>query len=251
MGIGAVAAGIGAVGSVVKAGASLFGGSSGASAANTAAGQESAALQQGINFQQGVYNTGQTNLQPFIGGGQSALAQLLGFYGLPGGNASGATQAFGQFQQTPSYQFPLQQAQLATNRQLASSGLIGSGAALRDSSQLNAGYASQGLQSYLSGLSGIAGSGQSAAGTLLQGGNQAAQTLGGLYTNQGGAQASGTIGANNATQQGIGNALGPVLGGLNDLGKSSFGSGSSSGGAVNAAPAFDPNLYGSPDSVPS
>lgn len=230
MGAAAAVAGIGAIGSI---GSGILG----MGAANKAASQESAAIQHGIDFQQNVYSTGAANLQPFIGGGQSALAQLLGFYGLPGGNASGATQGFGQFQQTPFYTFPQQQGQLAINRQLASSGLIGSGAALKDASQYNTGYASAGLQSYLSGLSGIAGSGQSAAGTLLSGGNQAAQTIGQEYTNQGVAQASGTIGASNALQRGIGGALGPLesiagnsftgtgSGGNSSYGGTSFGQG--------------------------
>jgi hypothetical protein len=205
MGAAAAVAGIGAIGSIGS-------GIMGAGAAGKAASQESAAIQQGVDFQKQVYAQGSQNLQPWIGGGQSALTQLLGFYGLPGGNASGASQAFQQFQNTPFYQFPLQQGQLAVNRQLASSGLIGSGAALRDASQLNTGYASQGLQSYLSGLSGVAGSGQTAATSLLSGGNTAASTLGNLYNAQGQAQASGTIGANNALQNGIGNAIGGLLG---------------------------------------
>jgi hypothetical protein len=217
----------------------------GAGAAKGAASAESNAIQQGIDFQKQVYQQGQTNLQPFIGGGQSALSSLLGFYGLPGGNASGATQAFQQFQNTPSYQFPLQQGQLAVNRQLASSGLIGSGAALRDASQLNTGYASAGLQQYLSGLSGIAGSGQSAAGTLLQGGNQAASNLGQLYTNQGAAQASGIIGSNNALQNGFGNALGGLLGAAGQTNGFGLGTSSYTGPSANALIGGD----GSPSNI--
>lgn len=181
-----------------------------AGAAKSAANTQSAAIGKSLDFTQGVYNQGQQNLNPFIGGGQSALQSLLGFYGLAGGNAAGASQGFSQFQQTPFYQFPLQQSTLATNRALAASGLIGSGGQLRDLSQLNAGYASQGLTGYLGGLGGLIQGGQGAATSLLQGGNNAANTLLSGYTGQGNAQAAGIVGANNAQQQGIQNGLLPI-----------------------------------------
>lgn len=204
---------VGAIAGVASAASSIYGGIQGAKSAKSAAGAEQQALQQGINFQQGVYQTGQQNLQPFIGGGQSALQSLLGFYGLPGGNATGTNQAFGQFQQTPFYQFPLQQSTLATNRALAASGLTGSGAQLRDLSQLNAGYASQGLTGYLSGLGSLITGGQGAATGLLQGGNNTAQALANLYGNQGVAAGGGIIGSNNAQQQGFQQGIGALTGG--------------------------------------
>lgn len=233
-------AGLGAVGGLASAGASIFGGISGANAAKSAANAETQSLQQGINFQQSVYGQGQQNLQPFIGGGQAALGSLLGFYGLPGGNPGGAQAAFNQFTGLPSYQFPLQQGNLALNRQLASSGLTGSGAALKDATAYNQGYASQGLGQYLSGLSGLVGGGQSASTSLLQGGNQAAGTLGNLYGNQGVAQAGGIVGANNALQQGIQNAIpglfGTPGGSSTPIGSSSYSapSGGAIGGLINA-----------------
>lgn len=226
MPFGAVAGLVGGVGSII-------GGVQSANAAKSAANAQSQAYQQAINFQQGVLTQGQTNLQPFIGGGQSALSSLLGFYGLPGGNAAGASQGFSQFQQTPFYQFPLQQSTLATNRALASSGLTGSGAQLRDLSQLNAGYASQGLTGYLSGLGGLAQSGQSAATSLLGAGNQASQTLLQGYQGQGNAQAAGIVGANNALQQGLQNGLVPISNSLFGAPNTS-GSGYGGGGITGA-----------------
>lgn len=233
---GAIGAASGLIGGV----GSIIGGIQSAKAARGAADAQSAAFQKSIDFTQSVYNQGQQNLNPFIGSGQSALQSLLGFYGLPGGNASGASQGFSQFQQTPFYQFPLQQSTLATNRALASSGLIGSGGQLRDLSQLNAGYASQGLTGYLGGLGGLVQGGQGAATSLLQGGNTAANNLFQGYQGQGNAQAAGIIGSNNALQQGIQNGLLPITNSLfgngipNTSGSAYGGGGGLIGGLLNS-----------------
>jgi len=203
---------VGAIGLGVSAAGSIASGVMTSNAASKAAGQQSAAIGQAVNFDQGVYNNAQTNLQPYISGGTSALGSLLGLYGLPGGNAGGANQAYQNFTQTPYYQFPLQQGNLALNRQLASSGLTNSGAALKDAVNYNQGYASQGFGQYVSGLSGISQQGQQAATGLSQiGTNVGNQMLTG-QTAIGNAQAAGTIGSNNALTQGLQNA-GPYISG--------------------------------------
>jgi hypothetical protein len=194
------------IGLAVGAAGSVASGAMTSSAAKSAAGQQSAAIGQAVNFDQGVFNTAQTNLQPFIGGGQSALGSLLGLYGLPGGNAGGANQAYQNFTQTPYYQFPLQQGNLALNRQLASSGLTNSGAALKDAVQYNQGYASQGFGQYISGLSGLSQQGQQAATSLSQIGTNVGQQMLTGQTGIGNATAAGTIGSNNALTQGFQNA---------------------------------------------
>ena len=197
-------------GAAVAAGGSIIGGMNSASAAKSAASAQEQSQQNTLNWIQQVYGNTSTNLSPFISGGQQAQQSLLGFYGLPGGNASGETQAYSQFQNTPTYQFPLQQANLATNRSLAASGLTNSGAALRDVSQLNAGYASQGLNSYLSGLSGLAGSGQSAAAQLGSVGVGTGAQIATANTASGNAAAAGLIGSANATNAGISGAAGAL-----------------------------------------
>lgn len=216
MGLGA----IGAVGALASAGSSIAGGIMSGRAAKSAAGQESNAIQQGINLLRQNYGQAQTNLQPFIGGGTSALNTLLGFYGL-GPNPQGAQAGFTQFQQTPFYQFPFQQGMLGLNRGLAASGLIGSGAALKEGAQFASGLASSGLGSYLSGLSGLASSGQTAATSLGQIGQNVGTTALQGFTNQGVAQGAGTVGQSNALSQGLQNAFGP----LSTFGNSLFGGG--------------------------
>ena len=206
------------IGGAVSGIGSLVGGFMGSSAAQSSASAIANAIQQGLNFGQGVYGTAQQNLAPWLTGGQSALSSLLGFYGLPGGNPGGATAAFNQFTQTPSYQFPLQQGNLALNRQLASTGLIGSGGALKDAIAYNQGYASQGLGGYLQGLGGIAGAGQGAAGTIGQIGTGVLGPLTQGYTNMGGAQGAGIMGANNAWTNAFSGMIGNTVGNQNFMG---------------------------------
>jgi hypothetical protein len=137
--------------------------------------------------------------------------------GPPGSALGGAAGAFAQFQSTPGYQFPLQQANLATNRALASSGLTGSpGAIGRDIGQLNAGYASQGFNQYTSGLTGLASSGQNAASSLGSIGLGTGAQIGAANTNYGNAAAQGIMNSASATNQGIGQTGGSIGSALNN-----------------------------------
>lgn len=83
MGAAAVAAGVGAVGSIA-------GGLIGASGAQSAADTQAAAINQGIgvqkdalNFQKDVYGNTRSDLAPYRGVGQNALYSLASLYGLP------------------------------------------------------------------------------------------------------------------------------------------------------------------------
>ena len=215
----------------VSAAGSIGGGILGSNATQSAAKQEAAAQQASLNWIKQVYGQTSGNLQPFIGAGQNALTSLQGFYGLPGGNASGATQGFNQFTNTPFYQFPLQQATLATNRALAASGLGQSGGALRAISQLNTGYSSQGLGQYLAGLGGIASGGQTAAAQLGSIGVGTGAQISQANTNLGQSLAAGTIGSANALSGGIGQLIPQLTG---NSGQSSYSSGGLIGSLYNS-----------------
>lgn len=195
------------IGGIASAAGSIFGGNAISGAANNAAG-----------YGQGVYNTVESQLAPNIGAGQSALyslASLLGIGGVPkpaGAGVGGATpqQAFQSWTQTPYYQFPLQQGELALQRSNASSGLLNSGATAKQLLQYATGYASQGLGGYLGQLQGLVSGGQSAA---LGGGQVGTGTLGPVTNSLltgGGAQAAGV---GSALQSIFGNqgALTPYL----------------------------------------
>ena len=154
---------------------------------------------------------GQTvqNLSPYLNAGNTALTSVLGLLGLGGqGQNATAQSAFKGFTGTPFYQFPLQQGNLALNRQLASAGLTGSGAALKDAAAYNQGYASQGLGSYLQQLMGLSGQGENAAALQGSQGNQASSLLGQLFSGIGQSQAAGTVGSANALGSGLTNAAG-------------------------------------------
>ena len=204
----AITAGIGAVGSIA-------GGLLGASASKKAASQQSQAEQNALNFQQQVYGTNLANLQPFISGGTNALGALQQLYGLaPAGSGGGgnALQAYQNFTQTPFYQFPLSQGIEALNRSGAASGLTLSGGQLNALQKYGQGYASQNFNSYINALSGLANLGEGAGASLAGAGNQAAGTTLQGQTALGNAQATGIVGSQNQINNAL-SAIPTLLGG--------------------------------------
>jgi hypothetical protein len=208
----AIAAGVGAVGSIVAGG-------------EQASGQEAAA-----NTQAGMFNTIVGQEQPYLTAGNSAetsLSQLLGTAPATGagGTATGTslpggylTQTFQptmeQLAATPGYQFALQQGDQATeNANTPGVGAL-SGPALKSLMSFNQGLASTQYQNsfnnfqsqqnnIFSRLSSIAGLGQNAAGNL---GNQGAQLGTGIAQAQAaatGSIAGGISGATNNVGQSI------------------------------------------------
>lgn len=200
-------------GAAVAAGGSILSGVLGGNASSKAAEAQTRAAQQALQFQSNVYSQGQTNLNPYIQGGSTSLQSLMGLLGLGGsGQNANAQSAFQGFTQTPAYQFPLQQGNLALNRQLASAGLTSSGGALKDAIGYNQGFASQGLNSYMGQLAGLAGSGQNAAGALAGFGNTASQNIGGLQTYTGNAQGNGLLGQAAGLNKAVSGGIAPLIG---------------------------------------
>lgn len=212
----------------VSATGAITGGLIGANAASQASKAQASAATQALDWTKSIYGQAQQNFQPYITAGQSALSSILGAYNLPGGNPGGISAAYSNFQNTPYYQFPLQQANLATNRALAASGLTNSGGALYSLGQQDAGYASQGFSNYLGGLTGIATSGQNAVGGLASAGNATYQPITNAYTNIGNAGAQGSYNTAGSINSGISNAL-PFLTGN---GQSGYGSGIAGNGGL-------------------
>jgi len=121
----------------------LFGGITGSSQQADAA-QQAAQIQ--ANSQAQAQAALQQNLAPFTQFGASAIPNLINKLGL-GGTGGGFN--FGQFnfnpsdlQNTPGYQFSLQQGLKNTNNQLSSQGLLGSGAQAKALSDYTTGLAS-------------------------------------------------------------------------------------------------------------
>jgi len=222
-----VAAGIGAAGSLAS-------GIIGSNAASSGAKAQENAAQLASNTELSMFNTAQSDLQPYMQGGTNALAALQKILGIgPGG--SGATnpmlqmlgigangQATGggidpsKFQSSPGYQFQMQQGEDAITNSNAAKGIGGN--ALKQLQSYGQGTANQGWQQYLSNLSGaygnltdqlsnLVGRGQGAAGGVASAAMGLGSEIGGNQIGAGNAQASGTIGSANAlggALQGIG-----------------------------------------------
>lgn len=203
----------------------FFGGGSSQSGANTAlqaARMEMGAAQQGQNMLQGNLERAMQWESPYAQAGQAALQQLGGLYGLPGYSALDPTKTL---EATPGYKFLLGQGTSALNRAGAASGLTGSGA-------LGSGLVNYGQnlaqtyawQPYIQGLTG-----------LEQGGQAAANLIGGQLLNTAGQQANLGLQGAEAGAQGMMNALAlrqqaqglqsANLGGLAGLGIGAYGSG--------------------------
>jgi hypothetical protein len=126
------AAAIGA--GVLGAGASIYAGSEQASAAKSAANTSLAEANNSNALIQGIYDSNKAMMSPFVNAGTSALTQLQGLTGTnAGGNpltasltAPFASTPGGQLsalQQTPGYQFTLQQGELATQAGSSAQGM--------------------------------------------------------------------------------------------------------------------------------
>jgi len=182
----------------------------GAYSASQAAKAQQNAAQTAANTQMSIFNQTSANLAPYNQMGQSAVSQLASLFGLGGSNggapnAAAATSALTQF---PGYQFGLQQGTQALDRSAASQGRLLSGGQLKAAQQYGQGYAMQNAwQPYVNQLNTSAGLGENAAAMVGNQGVQTGANVGASQLAAGQAQASGTIGTNNAIQGGLQSAL--------------------------------------------
>jgi len=182
-------------------------------------------------MQQQMFQQAQNALNPFIQGGQGAFNALLPLIGAnPGGNPLTAplTRPFqptmAQLEQTPGYQFTLEQGLNAVNNSMASRGLGQSGNALAAAAQYASGLASntyqQQFQDYWTNnmnafnqLAGVGQQGASSANALAGAATQTGANIGNSLMQAGQGLASGTLGQGTA----MGNFF-SGLGGLSLLG---------------------------------
>jgi hypothetical protein len=247
------AAGIGAV-----AGGLLSAGGAEAGAAQQAA-YERAALAQ----QEQMFGEIQANEQPFIQGGQAAESQLnyLMGEGKPGSYGTSSSSSAGGYgslaqpfnaqtfqQQSPQYQFNLQQGQQNTLNQSASSQGAESGAALSGLESFNQSYANNSYNSAFNNyqtqqnnifgrLSGLATLGSNAGSNQATGASSFASSIGNTQAGIGSALGAGTVAAGNALGQGA-SSLSGILG--------AGGTGSTVG--YNPNTSTDPSSWSSPNS---
>lgn len=173
-----------------------------ASARKASKAQEQSAANQ-LALQSRVYDETTQRFEPFYQSGlqyQNALD-----YELLGGQRPANYQGF---QQTPGYQFQLDQGLGAIEGSAATSGLLNSGATLRSLQSYGQGLANQEYNTYLNRLTGGAQGGQAAAANQAAAGANYAAGGSSALAQQGNAAAAGAIGVGNALQTGIGNVTG-------------------------------------------
>jgi hypothetical protein len=216
----------------------------GSSAAKRAARDQARAIQQGIDFQKGVYSDAQGNLNPYIQSGQQNLGtyqNMLDTAQQPTLNYQQQAFDFNKYKD-PSAEYAMQQSAKAMEASALAKGATGGGFAKalqqnqnnlanqayqnaygrwQDTSKLMYGQASDqyardytAQQARLGQYAGLAGQGLTAASGLAGVGTSAAQNMGSLYGGLGSAQAAGTMGASNALTSGLSGMMSGLAGGI-------------------------------------
>ena len=264
------AAAIVAGGSVLGAGISAFG-------AGSAAKTQASADEQASQLDDQRYLQTRADLQPYNAAGQANLPAIQNFWQTSQANLA-PLQAAAQaaIPQTPSqatilnmpgYAFNLDQGLKAAQNAAAARGLGISGSALKSASNFSTGLSNGYFQNYFSNaqtqysdavqqLTDQQNINQQVFNQLYSpaslGENAAAQT-GNVGANLATAQGNALMAAGQATAAGIGTSAGAFSSAANSLSPLAYLSllQQQTSGGTSPTPAFDPNLYGSPDSVPS
>lgn len=197
-------------------------------AANKAAGATKDASNAGIAQQNQMYAKNTELMQPWITGGTSAYNNLLTSIGAqPGGSGQGPLNTpfqptMAQLEQTPGYQFTLNQGLKGVQNSNAARGLAGSGEALAGAANYATGLAGttyqQQFQNYLSQnqqlynmLAGAAAPGLDASKSLAGYGQNTANNITSLYGVQGNANANAATATGNAASGFSNNMLGMMM----------------------------------------
>jgi hypothetical protein len=202
-------------GAAIIAGGAIIGGAMQNNAASKAAAGQRNAANAAIAQQELNYNRTQTNLQPYLDAGTNALAQM---------NQANSGDYSG-FNNSPDYQFALQQGIGGLDRSAAAKGSLYSGGHSADLLNYASGLASQNYGNWYNRLAGLASQGQGAASNLGSIGNGQAAAIGGYLTNSGNASANATLQQGNQNANTVGQlsgVLGNLLGGQGSQNASSY-----------------------------
>ena len=230
------------------AGASLISGVLGSNASTSAANTQASAANNATQLQQNMFNTEQANVQPWLQSGNLSLAQLNNFLGQGSTTGTPSSGTVGQsdyvagtsptavasgtngitagaglqpfnpqnLQNTPGYEFQLQQGENALSNNMTQGQGANSGNVLKGLNNYAQGAASteyqsaynnymQQLQQTYSMLSGQSGVGANAALGVAGIGQSTGASIGNNITSAGAAQAAGQVGSANAISGGISN----------------------------------------------
>jgi hypothetical protein len=235
--------------SLVSGGLNLFGANKQAQATKDAANQQQMMQMLALQQQQQQYQQNRADLAPYRDFGQTAGNQLIN-------RLPELTQGFdpsqANLEQTPGYQWNLQQTLKAGQNSAAARGLGVSGAALKGAEKYATGLASQtqdqqanlffaNQNNAYNKLYGVTGLGASAAGATVSAGQNNMNQQSNLLTGMGSVGAAGTIGSAASMNQGLG-SVGQSVGNLPLM----YYYGQRSGGG--ATPAAAPSgMYGASD----
>jgi hypothetical protein len=204
--------------------AGVAGSAMSSNAASSAADTQAAAANNASALQWQQFQQMQQNLQPYMQLGSGSIPGLQAQLGRLGGMNFSFNPTEQQLEQTPGYQFTLQQGLKGVDNAVSAKGLNLSGAQMKGIGQYTTGLADQtyqqqyqnALQSFMTNygiqsdqynrLSGLVGLGQNAAAGVGNAGLQTANTAGNFLTSGANAQAAGTIGSANAINAGLGSA---------------------------------------------
>ena len=192
---------------VLSAGASVYGSTQAADAQKSAA-------QQATQAQMAMFNATQGYLSPYRQAGQNALTQQLGM-AQKGFNFNPTMQ---QLQQTPGYQFNLNQGLQSVQNSAAARGLGTSGASMRGAADYASGLASntyqqqftnalQQYQTNYNNLGAISGLGESAAAGTGNAATATGQSIGDNITGAGNATAAADMAMANGVSGAGNNSL--------------------------------------------
>ena len=227
-------------------GSSLFGASTSASAAKSAAQTSADAANRAADIQYKMFQEQQAAQEPWRQAGINALNKLAPLMDY---------QKFGmdQFQQDPGYAFRLAEGQKALDRQAAARGGLISGAALKAASRYGQEMGSQEYQNafnryqaeraaQLNPLQSLAGLGQTSANALTNAAGNYGSNVGNIYMQNAANQGNAALARGSAYQ----NAFGGIA---NYLGRSNLNFGSmfgGGGGGDMGSGYYDPGVYGMP-----
>lgn len=211
--MGAVAAGISAVGSIL-------GGITGGKGAAKAARIQAKAYKQGLAQQQAQFDVTQKNVSPWIQGGDSALQQILTLLGIGGGDQQGAIDAL---KASPLFTSLYNTGSDTILQNASATGGLRGGNTQNSLANFGSSLLAQVIQNQLANLGGVSGLGESAATGLGQISQQNSNAQSQAYGQIGNANATAAAAPYAALQGIIGQLTGGGGGSLQNL----FGGGGS------------------------
>lgn len=182
----------------IGATASLVSGVVSAGAASQAAGVQASAADKALALQEQTIAQAREDAMPWMQAGESALNQYMAEIGIDTGQNAAQIEAGTAFQETPGYQFNVQEGEKGVLNNLAALGMRKSGTALKALTRFREGLADQYYGNYLNRLGQASGMGQQQANTMGSLTVNAGTNMANTIQDAGAARASGYVGGANA-----------------------------------------------------